>query len=595
MATYINENKVCKNCQSSFEVDASDFGFYEKIGVPSPTFCPNCRKQRRLAWRNDLTLYSRKCDLCQKSIVSIYSPESGLTVYCQKCWWGDGWDPYAYGVDYDFDRSFFEQYRELQQNVPVLAMVNDNGIASVNSEYTHDYAFGKNCYMVFIAWKVEECMYSYYIISGKEIMDSLNSWGECERVYETINTEKLYNSRFCYSSVALSDSAFCYDCRDSSDCFMCVGLRHKRYCFKNQQLTKEEYEKVLKEYKLNTYSGVNRALREFEPMLYQHPRRFATMRNCVGCTGDMLINGKNSKHCFGVQRPEDDKWVENADSPRQSYDLSTGGELEQCYEGITPDHSYHGRFAIFSWKNNEVDYVDGCHSSSNLFGCAGLKKAEYCIFNKRYSKEEYGVLRAKIVEQMNHNPYEDKRGIKYSYGEFYPTELSYFRYNESIAQDYFPLTKGEVQENGWQWQDNLQMTTGKETIKPEDIPDAIEDVPENILEAILMCVKCQRNYKIVPAELAFYRKIGTPVPRKCFYCRNAERLKMRNPYKLWQRTCQCTGRKFQTSNSKLQTEYSNTAEHFHGDKPCPNTFETPYAPERPEIVYCEQCYNAEIV
>jgi hypothetical protein len=41
--------------------------------------------------------------------------------------------------------------------------------------------------------------------------------------------------------------------------------------------------------------------------------------------------------------------------------------------------------------------------------------------------------------------------------------------------------------------------------------------------------------------------------------------------------------------------HQNTAEHFHGDQPCPNEFETPFSAERKEIVYCEQCYNAEVV
>lgn len=29
--------------------------------------------------------------------------------------------------------------------------------------------------------------------------------------------------------------------------------------------------------------------------------------------------------------------------------------------------------------------------------------------------------------------------------------------------------------------------------------------------------------------------------------------------------------------------------------PCPNEFETTYTPDRPEIVYCEACYLAEVV
>jgi hypothetical protein len=81
-------------------------------------------------------------------------------VYCNKCWWSDAWDPYQYGQDFDFSRSFFEQFQELQQKVPILALMNDDGIGSVNCAYTQNEAYAKNCYMVSMAWKNEECMYS---------------------------------------------------------------------------------------------------------------------------------------------------------------------------------------------------------------------------------------------------------------------------------------------------------------------------------------------------------------------------------------------------------------------------------------------------
>jgi len=583
------ETKVCQNCKSQFVIEPDDFSFYEKIQVPPPTFCPECRKQRRLSWRNDMNLYSRTCDLCKRSIISLYSSDKPFPIYCQKCWWSDKWDPKAYAKDYDFSKPFFVQFKELQNRVPALAMVNDDGIASVNCEYTQDFAFGKNCYMVFIAWKVEECLYSHYLINGKEIVDSVNSMGDSEYIYDTVWTEKCHQCRNVYYSLALSDCAFCYDCRDCFDCFMCVGLRHKRFCFKNKQYTKEEYEKILKEHRLDTWEGVERAKREFEPMLYQYPRKFSNLRNCVRCTGDALINGKNSQYCFNVQRPEDCKWVENSDTPKDCYDLSTGGELQQCYEGITPDHSHHNLFGIFSWKNREVAYVDGCHSSENLFGCAGLKKAKYCILNKQYTKEEYEALLPKIKEHMRTMPYRDANGIAYPYGEFFPSELSCFGYNESMAQDSFPLTKGEAMRRGFKWQEKFQLTTGKETKKLEDIPQSIEDVSDTIVEEVFSCGTCKRNYRITPAELKFLKRMKIPIPRKCFYCRHSERFNFRNSYRLWHRGCTCGGVKSENS------VYQNTISHFHGKSRCPNEFETSYSPDRKEIVYCEQCYNSEIV
>ena len=98
-------------------------------------------------------------------------------------------------------------------------------------------------------------------------------------------------------------------------------------------------------------------------------------------------------------------------------------------------------------------------------------------------------------------------------------------------------------------------------------------------------------YKIIPQELKFLRKMNLPLPRLCPNCRHCQRIKQRNPLKLWHRKCQCAGL---TSENKV---YQNTADHVHHkkDEHCPSEFETTYAPERPEIVYCEQCYLREVV
>src|SRR3989344_1113106 len=182
------ETKICQNCKQSFTIEPDDFWFYEKIKVPPPTFCPECRRQRRWAQKNNMTLYNRKCDLCGKSSISLFNPDSGFIVYCNKCWWGDKWNPKSYGVDYDFSKPFFIQYMELVKKVPHLALMNDNGLigGSLNCEYTQDFAFAKNCYMVFIGWKVENVMYSYYVAAGKDMMDCTNIKSKNEFIYECI-------------------------------------------------------------------------------------------------------------------------------------------------------------------------------------------------------------------------------------------------------------------------------------------------------------------------------------------------------------------------------------------------------------------------
>jgi hypothetical protein len=554
----------CQNCKQDFIIEPDDFVFYDKIKVPPPTFCPLCRKQRRLSWRNDFNLYNDKCKLCDKSIVTNFSPESGMKVFCNKCWWSDKWDPKEYAQDYDFSRPFFEQWSELVRSVPVLALVNDNGTGSVNSEYTNDFSFAKNCYMVFIAWKIENVYYSYYLIAGQDLVDCTNIMDTCELCYEGVQLERCFRVKWSQNCISCSDSSFLYDCRDCTDCFMSAGLRHKRYHFKNEQYSKEEYENILKSYNLDTWDGSERAKKEFDEFLTKIPRKFANNTQCYNCTGDFLINGKNSQHCFNVQRPENDKWIENADSPKDSYDLSVGGELSLGYEAITCDNSNRNIFGIFSWKNQEVEYTHHCHTSKYLFACAGLRNSKYCILNKEYSKEEYENLKEKIIEQMNSMPFLDKNGLVYKYGEFFPTELSYFGYNETQAQAQFPLSEKETRDMGWLWRNNLQRTTGKETINPENVPVRIIETLDSVIDEIFKCIDCERNYKIVGGELMLYRKMNVAIPKRCFYCRLDLRLKKVNPYKLWHRKC--------------------------GNENCQNEFETTYSPDRKEKVLCESCY-----
>ncbi len=301
------ETKICQNCKNNFTIEPDDFSFYEKIRVPPPTFCPECRSQRRHAWRNSLSLYSRTCDLCKKSAVSIYSPDSGVVVFCNKCWWSDKWDPKDYAQDYDFSKPFFTQFMELLYKVPQMAVVNDDGIASLNCEYTHDIWFAKNCYMVFSGWHIENIMYSFYILAGKNIVDCMINMAEAEYLYECINCSHGYMLKYSFFSRSCINSQFLYDCQNCSDCFMCTGLRNKQYHFKNQQYGKEEYEKILQDYRLDTFSGVERAQKEYDEFILQYPRRYAWMKQNFDCSGDIVSYSKNTKKSFLVKKLENCK------------------------------------------------------------------------------------------------------------------------------------------------------------------------------------------------------------------------------------------------------------------------------------------------
>ena len=118
-----SETRSCQNCKQDFIIEAEDFSFYEKIKVPPPTWCPECRFQRRLLWRNERNLYHRQCELCNRNFITMYSADKPFSVYCPECWWSDKWDSLRYGRDYDFSRPFFEQFKELMLRVPRMSLI----------------------------------------------------------------------------------------------------------------------------------------------------------------------------------------------------------------------------------------------------------------------------------------------------------------------------------------------------------------------------------------------------------------------------------------------------------------------------------------
>ncbi|MEK7140338.1 MAG: hypothetical protein AAB815_00985, partial [Patescibacteria group bacterium] len=153
------ETKNCQNCKKDFTIEPEDFNYYEKIKVPPPTWCPECRLIRRLSCVNGWSLFWRNCDKCGKRTLSAFPPTQKITVYCQPCWWGDSWDGTEYAMDYDPNRSFFEQLKELSEKTPYPAL-ETSYLTIKNSEYSNEIAHSKNCFMVICADRCESVYYS---------------------------------------------------------------------------------------------------------------------------------------------------------------------------------------------------------------------------------------------------------------------------------------------------------------------------------------------------------------------------------------------------------------------------------------------------
>lgn len=236
---------------------------------------------------------------------------------------------------------------------------------------------------------------------------------------------------------------------------------------------------------------------------------------------------------------------------------------EFSYQTLGTIQTYNCHFSLYVFHSRDLWYCEQCFTCNNCFGSVGLRNKEYCIFNKQYSPEEYLKTMKKIIQHMQ------KTG---EWGQYFPAWFSPFTYNESVAQDYYPLTEKSAIEEGYTWHEKEESSHQSDWYTPLSIEQydeknvGYEKAMNNIqecLKGILKCSKTNKPFKIISQELVYYIEHHIPLPDICPDARYLERSKLRNAHQLYERQCAKTGEKLIST----------------------------YAPDRPEIIYGEKAFQ----
>lgn len=589
MSEQIIETKTCKYCNASFEITDKDLEFYKKISpvfpqnwelkaenwenlhvsnkvidlwnwkisyiIPTPTLCPDCRNQRRLSWRNEQNLYRRKCDATGKDIVSMYSPDKDLIVYDKEFWNTDKCDVMKDWNNLDLSKSFFTQFYELLYSTPIPSLT--VSYESENSEYAIYSWKMKNCFMLFASWECESTMYSLWMIKTSHIIDCLD-WSSLEKCYQVINSENCFWCIYTINSTNCQNCSFSYDLKNCSNCFLCYNLIWKNYCIENIEYSKDEYLEKIKELKNKT---IGNWWIFFDDISKKAINKNLMMVQSENSIWDNLKSCKNCINCFHFGEAENCKysqnwwmWCYNTYDGRWIWE-----NLQFWYEVLDAwINAVTNCFLISCYTCNYTYYSINCHNSSHLFWCLWLKNKEYCILNKQYTKEEYEKLVPKIIWHMLD---------KWEWWEFFPSSISPFWYNETAAMEQFPMTREDVLKHDFNWSDyEHPLPKVDKIIHASMLPNDISKIPDDILNWAIECEVTKKPFRIVRQELEFYRKNDLPIPKRHPNQRHLDRVKLTNPKKIFDRTC---------------------------DK-CRKDIKTVYNPKDKKVVYCEECYNKEI-
>lgn len=572
----IMSQKECRLSWTQFLIDQWELDFLEKISpsfggkqylIPEPTLCPTERMIRRLGFRNERSLFYRKCDLTGKQIVAQYPTSSEYTVYDKVVWYSDGWSAEEYGCEFDFSRPFFEQFRELMLRVPRMARVQQGNME--NSEFCNRASDCKNCYLLYSSNHNEDSYYGAFVNDGFQCIDNTNVYG-CQLSYECVDCYDCQRVFWCEESKNCSDSYFLKSCVGCRNCLFCTNLTQKQYCIQNKQLSREEYEK-----KLSLTDFSNPELLKNLKNTFQNIKKSMSVKYYSGIknehvSGDHIDTSKNSLEIFDSRGLEDCRYCQSVFHSKNCMDF--------CYWGQDSSWIYEvhatGRgcsnllFCNESWDSNkDLIYCDQCMFSCDLLGCCGIKHGKNMILNKSYNQTEYESLCGKIIDHMRSTG---------EWWEFFPLTLSPFGYNETVAQDYFPLTDETSKQKWYRWKPDDEISSYHgEYYSPLSISQYDEkivgyDVAQKNIDSclgwIIECHNTKKPFKIIAPELAFYIQNKLTIPSLCPNERHRLRTLVRNPRILHERSCE-------KCNISLRTVYS---------------------PERPEKVLCESCFQKKV-
>jgi hypothetical protein len=490
--------------------------------------------------------------------MSIHHKDVPFPVYDYEYWWSDEWDPTEYGQEFDFGKPFFEQYEKLMNRVPHIDLQNAD---NENAYYTSYAGWNKNCYWIFFSDHNQDCCYLEDSFTNQDCMDCSYTH-RCTLCYEAFFCTDCYNCRFAQGCNNCADSWFLKNCIGCKHCFGCVNLRNKECHFFNEKCSRQEYGKKLQALDLKTPQGIADLRKKFQEHVVRLPHRYREGVHNESVSGDYINHSKNVRNGYIVEHCQDCAYINDCQKCINCYDMDgwggTGAQL--VYEGQCVGEGVHSvAFSNYTFTDASNIYysdlcINGCH---DVFGCFGLRRKKYCVLNKAYARDEYERLIPKIIEHMQKTK---------EWGEFFPIAMSPYGYNETMAQQYFPLTKEEVLARGYAWKEEKEKEFEGTHTDLSQIPQHIEGVDDSICDYILTCEASGKPYKIQKLELKFYRTTGIPIPHLHPDERYRRRLALRNPRKLWNRTC----------------------------AKCKKDIQTSYAPDRPETIYCEECYLKEV-
>lgn len=502
--------RICRITGEEFRLDELEHFLLRRIPelnpylgidtLPLPTVHPLETIRRMYAFGGLRRLYKTTSAVSGKSLLTRYNPALGTKVCTTEEFFSDLAANEQYGIKYDFQKSFFEQFGQLLYSVSLPPLNRTN---CENSEYCNGAVELKDCYLCFGSFRSRDCLYCLGIEGCTDCIDCVGGTNS-ELCYSSINILRCYNLHNSLECTDCQDSFGCFDCRSCHHCFGCVGLSHKSYCVFNEQLTKENYLQFIQNKKLNSYSGRQSAILDCSNFAEKLGHQPSTQVDCKNCTGIHLLRCENVHESTNM-----------IGSTNCSY-LIMGKNAHYFCKGYADSSEFGytahllganiGAFSYSLFGGECLTYSAFCYGCSHCFGCVGLRNKSYCLLNTQYTKQEYFELVPKVVGHMT---------ALGEFGEWFPQHLAPHSYQESSIHEFFhPIPLETARSRGYRVIAEEQPDAKAHSLDGNLLPDLLsEEELQKLQNKAISCAETQQRFNFQKQELEFYLRNNIPAPR----------------------------------------------------------------------------------
>ena len=117
--------------------------------------------------------------------------------------------------------------------------------------------------------------------------------------------------------------------------------------------------------------------------------------------GNYFYRNKNSYLLFDALGNEDSSYMFDAYHSKTCFDITQSSENQLSYEVTDSASLFNCHHMVWCAYCQDSAYLFDCSNVSHCLGCVGInRKDEYCILNRKFSKEEYERISKEILADL---------------------------------------------------------------------------------------------------------------------------------------------------------------------------------------------------